>query len=74
LAATPSATTVYTSADMRGRIAIVVGSEDQGLSSFWLSGADAQIGIPLQGSVNSLNVSVAAAILLYEAVRQRSQP
>jgi TrmH family RNA methyltransferase len=72
LAATPSAETLYTSADMTAPLAIAVGTEDVGLSEFWLSNAHKQVRIPLVGKVNSLNVSIAAALLVYEAVRQRS--
>jgi TrmH family RNA methyltransferase len=72
LAATPSAHMLYTDANMRDPIAIAVGTEDEGLSDFWLSNADLQVIIPMMGKVNSLNVSVATALLLYEAVRQRS--
>jgi TrmH family RNA methyltransferase len=71
LAATPAADTVYSSADMTTPLAIAVGTEDVGLSEFWLSNAHMQVRIPLAGKVNSLNVSIAAALLVYEAVRQR---
>jgi len=74
LAAAPSASAIYTDIDMRGPIAFALGTEDQGLTRFWLSNADAQVKIPLLGTVNSLNVSVAAALLTFEAIRQRSGP
>lgn len=72
LAATPAVDTTYTAADMRRPVALVVGTEDAGLSDFWLKAADVQVGIPMLGKVNSLNVSIAAALLVYEALRQRS--
>jgi TrmH family RNA methyltransferase len=72
VAATPSATANYTAVDMRGPVAIAVGAEDDGLSAEFLQQADVQVRIPMVGRVNSLNVSTSAALLLYEAVRQRS--
>jgi TrmH family RNA methyltransferase len=72
LAAAPAADALYTHVNMRDPIAIAVGTEDEGLSDFWLVNADLQVRIPMMGTVNSLNVSVATALLLYEAVRQRS--
>ncbi len=61
----------YTDVDYAGPIALVLGSEAQGLSSVW-SGVDVTaISIPMLGSADSLNVSAAAAILFYEAQRQR---
>ncbi len=71
LAATPSAQTLYTDANMREPLAVAVGTEDEGLTDFWLSRADLKIKIPMMGKVNSLNVSVSTALILYEAVRQR---
>ena len=56
---------------MRGGTAIVMGTEDKGLGEAWRRAADAHIRIPMLGRLDSLNVSVSAAILLYEAVRQR---
>ncbi len=72
LAATPSAETLYTDADLREPLAVAVGTEDEGLTDFWMSNADLKIKIPMMGKVNSLNVSVSTALILYEAVRQRS--
>jgi TrmH family RNA methyltransferase len=71
LAATPDATTLYTEADMRRPVAIVVGTERHGLSAGWLEHADTKVRIPMVGRVNSLNVSIATALLVYEAVKQR---
>ena len=61
----------YYAEDMRGGVAIVMGTEATGLTDFWRKSADAHIKIPMLGKLDSLNVSVSAAILLYEAVRQR---
>jgi TrmH family RNA methyltransferase len=72
--AAPGAATRYTQANLRGPVAIVVGAEREGVSAAWLDGADEAVAIPMFGRVNSLNVSIAAALLLYEAVRQRSRP
>lgn len=71
LAATPSAKEEYTRQDLRGPLAIVVGTEAEGLSEFWLSQADMRVKIPMMGKVNSLNVSVSTALIIYEALRQR---
>lgn len=71
LAATPQTDRLYTAVDMRQPVAVVVGSEQYGLSPLWMAGADVQVALPMFGQVNSLNVAVAAAILLYEGVRQR---
>lgn len=71
LAATPAADRLYTTVDLRGPLAIVVGAEQYGLSPLWMEGADLQVKLPMGGQVNSLNVAIAAALLLYEVVRQR---
>ncbi|MCL5995535.1 MAG: RNA methyltransferase [Chloroflexi bacterium] len=71
LAATPQATTLYTEVDLRQPVAIAVGAEKPGLSRAWLQQADIAVQIPMMGRVNSLNVSIAAALLIYEAVKQR---
>ena len=57
---------------MTGPTAILLGTEHEGLSADWLSRADLTVGIPMLGTGDSLNVSTSAAVLLYEAVRQRS--
>jgi len=72
LAASPSAEEQYTNQDLRGALAIAVGTESEGLSNFWLSQADLTVKIPMIGKVNSLNVSTATALIVYEALRQRS--
>jgi RNA methyltransferase, TrmH family len=71
LAATPSADVLYTDVNMKEPIAIAVGTEDAGLTDFWMSNADVKVMIPMMGRVNSLNVSIATALFAYETVRQR---
>jgi TrmH family RNA methyltransferase len=71
LAATPSAEALYTSVEMQGPLAIAVGTEDEGLTDFWMQHADLRVKIPMAGKVNSLNVSIATALMTYEALRQR---
>ncbi|MBS7289434.1 MAG: RNA methyltransferase, partial [Bacteroidales bacterium] len=61
----------YYDTDMKCGTAIVMGTEATGLTPIWRQAADAHIMIPMLGRLDSLNVSVSAAILLYEAVRQR---
>ena len=61
----------YYDSDMRRGTAIVMGTEATGLTTQWRLAADAHIRIPMLGRIDSLNVSVSAAILLFEAVRQR---
>lgn len=63
---------LYYDTDMRQGTAIVMGTEATGLTNIWREAADAHIRIPMLGRLDSLNVSVSAAILLYEAVRQRN--
>jgi TrmH family RNA methyltransferase len=74
VAATPQATLRHDQADLAGPVAIAVGSEKHGLSDEWLEAADVAVRIPMYGRVNSLNVATAAALLIYEAVRQRGIP
>jgi TrmH family RNA methyltransferase len=62
---------LYYDTDMRSATAIVMGTESTGLTDQWREAADAHIRIPMLGRLDSLNVSVSAAILLFEAVRQR---
>ncbi len=73
LAATPQASADYTRQDLRGPLAVAVGTEDEGLTDFWMKQADVRVRIPMLGKVNSLNVSVATALIVYEAVRQRGR-
>ena len=62
----------YYDTDMTGGTALVMGTEATGLTDVWRRAADAHIRIPMLGRLDSLNVSVSAAILLFEAVRQRN--
>lgn len=63
----------YYDSDMTVSTAIVMGTESTGLTSEWRKAADAHIHIPMLGQLDSLNVSVSAAILLFEAIRQRQR-
>jgi len=73
IAATPDAAQLVTDADLTGPTAIAVGAEQTGLSSEWLERAAEVVRIPMFGKADSLNVSISAAIITYEAVRQRMQ-
>lgn len=61
----------YDQADYRGRCAVVLGNEAAGLTARWQAPGIGAIGLPMRGIVDSLNVAAAAAVLLYEAARQR---
>jgi len=63
---------LYYETDMKRGTAIVMGTESTGLTNVWRKAANAHIRIPMLGKLDSLNVSVSAAILLFEAVRQRN--
>lgn len=71
VATTPDTDTLITDLDLTGPVAIFVGSEKYGLSDDWLAEAQSKAKIPMFGQVDSLNVAVSAAIVTYEAVRQR---
>jgi RNA methyltransferase, TrmH family len=71
VAARVDATQLHTDADLTGWLAIVLGSEAEGLTDAWRSADVESVRLPMLGLADSLNVSVAAAILLYEARRQR---
>ena len=64
-------TTSLYSADLKGPAAIVIGSEGSGMSRLVAQECDFTVSIPMKSDLDSLNASAAAAILLYEAVRQR---
>lgn len=68
--AAEGATSLY-EADLKGPAAIVIGSEGDGMGRLVREGCDFLVSIPMKGRISSLNASAAAAILLYEAVRQR---
>ncbi|MDE5643318.1 MAG: 23S rRNA (guanosine(2251)-2'-O)-methyltransferase RlmB [Muribaculaceae bacterium] len=71
VAASEKADINYTKADFTGPVAIVMGAEDVGISQDILQLCDTMVSIPMFGHIGSLNVSVAAGVMLYEAVRQR---
>lgn len=73
VATTPAAPTLFTDADLRGPLAIIMGSEQYGLSEFWLKESDLLVRIPMAGQADSLNVAMAAIITLFEAGRQRGR-
>ena len=72
IATTPDTPTLLWDTDLSGPLAIVVGSEQYGLSKEWLTGADERARIPMGGEADSLNAAMAAGVGLFEAVRQRS--
>ena len=61
----------YTAVDLRGPVALVLGSEAHGLTAGWSGGDVTAVRLPMRGRADSLNVAAAAAILFYEARRQR---
>jgi TrmH family RNA methyltransferase len=63
----------YRQADFTQPSAIVMGTEAEGLSAFWLTHAEKRIKIPMRGKIDSLNVSVSTAVLTFEAMRQRGK-
>jgi len=71
---TPDTDADYTDADYTSRVAIAVGAEKHGADDVLLAAAAQRVRIPMAGRANSLNVAASAAILLYEAVRQRRSP
>ncbi|HEX9549916.1 MAG TPA: TrmH family RNA methyltransferase [Candidatus Limnocylindrales bacterium] len=74
VAARVDAITSYTDADLRGPLAIVLGSEATGLSRVWDDAGVAAVRVPMLGLADSLNVSATAAVLAFEARRQRGTP
>jgi TrmH family RNA methyltransferase len=73
-AARVGAAIAYTEADLRGPAALVLGSEADGLTDAWTGPGVTAVSLPMRGLADSLNVSITAAILLYEARRQRGTP
>ena len=71
VATTPAAEKLYTDANLTGPLAVIMGSEQYGLSDFWLKNSDLPVRIPMAGQADSLNVAMATIITLFEAVRQR---
>lgn len=71
IAARPDAEKLYTDADLRGGVAIVLGSEAAGLGDIWRRTNVSSVRLPMHGAADSLNVSTTAAVLFYEALRQR---
>ncbi len=71
-ATTPHTETLYTEADLTGPLALVMGSEQFGLSDSWLKACDLPLRIPMAGQADSLNVAMATLVTLFEAVRQRT--
>lgn len=71
VATTPDTATRHTGVDLTGPVAVAVGAEKHGLTDAALAAADERVSIPMAGRVNSLNVATSAALVLYEAVRQR---
>jgi TrmH family RNA methyltransferase len=71
-AASPQAKDIYTRVNLQWPLAVVVGSEDEGLSDFWMQKSGLLVKIPMHGVADSLNVSASTAILVYEALRQRT--
>jgi TrmH family RNA methyltransferase len=67
------ASTSYTAIDWTGPTALVLGPESTGLTAEELASADQRVSIPMKGDAESLNVSVAAGILLFEASRQKAR-
>jgi RNA methyltransferase, TrmH family len=72
-AARPDAALAYTEVDFRSGAAIVLGSEAQGISPTWTGADIVPIRLPMHGLADSLNVSTTAAVLFYEALRQRGR-
>ncbi|WP_435622885.1 TrmH family RNA methyltransferase [Flagellimonas sp.] len=66
-----SASKNYVESDLTGPLALVVGTESTGLTDEWLQNSDENLIIPMRGEIDSMNVSVSAAILIFEAMRQR---
>lgn len=71
VAATPSAQKEYTQVDLTQPVAVIVGTEQYGLSQTWLDASDINVRIPMLGIADSLNVATATTLLLYEVLRQR---
>mgnify|MGYP002623277913 FL=1 len=66
------AETLYYNQDLKGPLAIIIGSEGYGMSKLVKENSDCLIKIPMKGKITSLNASVSAGIIIYEAVKQRT--
>jgi 23S rRNA (guanosine2251-2'-O)-methyltransferase len=71
VACSEKGTSIAAQADLKGGLCLLLGSEDKGIQPTLLRRCDAHVRIPQQGKVSSLNVSVAAGMLIYEVIRQR---
>ena len=71
LATSPHADPLYTQVDLTAPVAVAVGAEQYGLTKPWIEQADLVVRLPMMGAADSLNVSTATSILLYEVLRQR---
>lgn len=71
-ACTEKASDAYYQADLNGPLAIIMGSEEDGISGEYLKRADVRVQIPMTGTISSLNVSVATGIILFDVLRQRT--
>ena len=71
ISATEKASQTYFSADLNGPVALIIGSEEKGISTELIALSDSHVKIPVLGKVNSLNASVAGAVMMYEILRQR---
>jgi RNA methyltransferase, TrmH family len=72
VATTPDTDLLHTDTDLRGPLAVLVGTEQLGLSDQWLAACDVKVRIPMLGLADSLNAAIATAVVLYEAIRQRT--
>ncbi len=70
LVATPEASMVYHKAKLADKLALVVGSEHDGVSSFWKEHSEINVSVPMLGQNDSLNLSVSVAVILYDRIRQ----
>ena len=73
MAVTEKSEISYVQGDYTTPVALVMGAEDTGISEATLEQCDTKVGIPMFGNIGSLNVSVAAGVMIYEVVRQRLQ-
>lgn len=72
VATTPNTDKIYYEVNLKEKLAIIVGTEQYGLSKKWLENSDINVRIPMKGIADSLNVGAATTIMLYEVLRQRS--